>query len=223
MTVRAFVICAGLVACFIYPSPPARAADGVADGAVNCDVAYQNVAHDYWVIISDMLQFKSMFDHYDKICTTNAPETIEKLQPTADQLRTQVKRDITDARATITHLFDTKFASMVPPACKDDTKSRNGVKKSFLKNMDEKSTITNKRLEKSRHESGANDPALELCAQLPPLKKQITKRLGPDLAHPLLEMATLHSSLIRHAPKQRKKAFAIYRAALKDATRPNAP
>lgn len=209
MSFRTAIFCAGLLACFAPSS--ARAAD-----APNCDVAYQNVAQDYWVIVHDMIQFKSMFDHYDRICTEHAPDKIAALQPTADQLRTQVKRDIDDARAVMNYLFDNKFADMVPASCKDDKKSRDGTKKSFLKNMDDKASITQKRLDKGYVAKGKADPALTLCTNLAPMKVKVEKHLGPTLDHPLLEMATLHSSLIRHAPKQRKKAFALYRAALED-------
>lgn len=210
MSFRTAIFCAGLLACFATSSA-ARAAD-----APNCDIAYQNVAQDYWVIVHDMIQFKSMFDHYDRICTEHAPDKIAALQPTADQLRTQVKRDIDDARAVMAYLFDHKFADMVPASCKDDKKSRDGTKKSFLKNMDDKASITQKRLDKGYVAKGKADPALTLCTNLAPMKVKVEKHLGPTLDHPLLEMATLHSSLIRHAPKQRKKAFALYRAALED-------
>lgn len=209
MSFRTVILCAGLLACFAPSS--AHAAD-----AVNCDVAYQNVAQDYWVIVNDMVQFKSMFDHYDRICTQHAPDQIAALQPTANQLRAQVKRDIDNARAVMNHLFDETFPTMVPAACKGNAKAREGVKKSFLKNMDDKAAITQKRLDKGYVTNGKDDPALALCANLAPMKVKVEKHLGPTLEHPLLEMATLHSSLIRHAPKQRKKAFALYRAALDD-------
>ncbi len=160
------------------------------------------------------MQFKAVFDDYDRLCQLHYPEEIEALQPAANLLRTQTDRDIRNTKKAMTHIFDEILPNNVSAACATDDVARNAVKKKFLAAMTQKSKMLELRMKKSAKTLQSPKESLTLCQQLKPLKPKIEKALGSGLENPLLEMSVLNRAFTKK-PKHDKKALKSYRETLK--------
>ncbi len=198
-----------LIFLLILPAP-LRAED-----KPDCIRAYEEAAHPYWLIVSDILRFKTMFDNYDRLCSTHYPDHIAALQPASDKLRTQTERDVENAGRVIDILFDDTLPGTVAPACRDNKTARDRVRKNLLRAMKTQTDTVGARLEKSALTIRNPEADLKLCRDLKPLKKKVEKALGPELANPLLEMSIANSKFITRDARRRKAAVADYRDILK--------
>lgn len=160
------------------------------------------------------MQFKAVFDDYDRLCQLHYPDDIKALQPTADLLRAQTDRDIRNTKKAMTYIFDEILPRDVPATCMQDNDARNAVKKKFLAGMTQKSKMLELRMKKSAKTLQSPKESLTLCQQLKPLKPKIEKALGPGLENPLLEMSVLNRAFTKK-PKHDKKALKAYRETLK--------
>lgn len=208
MTQKTLLI-ATLALFLIFPAAPR------AEEAPDCIKAYEQAAHPYWLIVNDILRFKTMFDNYDRLCSTYYPDQIAALQPASDTLRAQTDRDIKNAERVIRILFDDRLPDAVSPACRDQKAVRDRVRKNLLRTMKTQSKTISARLEKSALTIRNPEDDLKLCRDLKPLKKKVEKALGPELANPLLEMSVANSKFITHDARQRKAAVTTYRDILK--------
>jgi hypothetical protein len=195
----------------LHAHPAMAAAE---DDAPDCLKAYEQAAHPYWLIVSDVLRFKTMFDNYDRLCTQHYPDDIAALQPAADTLRQQTNQDVQNAEAAIKSIFSNSLPGMVAPACADNKAARDKVQKNLLRAMKAQSKTVGARLEKSALTIRNPDTDLKLCRDLKPLSKKVFKALGPDLANPLFEMSVANSTFVARDSKARKQAFTIYRQTL---------
>lgn len=180
----------------------------------SCQPEYERAADQYWTIIADIMQFKAVFDDYDRLCQLHYPEDIEALQPAADLLRAQTDRDIRNTKKAMAYIFDEILPQSVPAACATDDAARNAVKKKFLTAMTQKSKTLELRMKKSAKSLQSPKESLTLCQQLKPLKPKIEKALGAGLENPLLEMSVLNRAFTKK-PKHDKKALKNYRETLK--------
>ena len=194
-----------LILCL--PAPHARADE-------SCQAEYERGADRYWTIIADIMQFKAVFDDYDRLCQLHYPDEIKALQPAADLLRAQTDRDIRNTKKAMTYIFDEILPRAVPATCMEDDSARNTVKKKFLAGMAQKSKMLELRMKKSAKTLQSPKESLTLCQQLKPLKPKIEKALGPGLENPLLEMSVLNRAFTKK-PKHDKKALQTYRETLK--------
>jgi hypothetical protein len=190
----------------LLSAAPARAED--------CAAAYESSARPYMQIVNDILTYKVMFDNYDRLCSATYPKAIAALQPDADRLREQVKQDAGDAAAVVRRLFRETLPRQVPPACHDNKRAAKKAQKNLLAAMKARSRTLAKRLGRSGKTLPDPKEDLKLCAGLPDMAPAIRKALGPDLAHPLLEMSALNSKYITGESGGRARALADYRAAL---------
>ena len=180
----------------------------------SCSVSYEDAADQYWSIIADIMQFKALFDDYDRLCRLHYPAEIEALQPSADLLRAQTDRDLANTKKAMIYIFDDILPQTVPAPCRDDTAARNGVKKKFLAAMAQKSKTLELRMKKSAKTLHSPKESLTLCQALQPMKPKIEKALGKQLENPLLEMSVLNRAFTKKPPHQ-KKALKTYRETLK--------
>lgn len=180
----------------------------------SCIKAYEEAAGPYWLIVSDILRFKTMFDNYDRLCSTYYPDDIAALEPASGLLRAQTTRDVKNAERIVDLLFKDTTRLSVPAACQDDKAAREQVRKNLRQAMKTQSKTIGARLEKSALTISNPDQDLKLCRNLKPLKKKVEKALGPDLANPLLEMSAANSKFITRDSRQRKEAMTAYRSLL---------
>lgn len=204
------ILIAALALFFTLPAP-SRAAEDNAD----CLTAYEQAIHPYWLIVNDILRFKTMFDNYDRLCSLHYPDDIAALQPASDTLRAQTDRDVKNAEIVIKTLFKDILPDTVPASCRDDKAARERVQKNLLGAMKTQSKTIGARLEKSALSIRNPDDDLKLCRDLKPLAKKVEKALGPELANPLFEMSVANSKFITRDARQRKDALAVYRDILK--------
>lgn len=188
------------------PAPPARADE-------SCQAAYESAADQYWTIIGDIMQFKVMFDDYDRLCQKYYPDDIAALQPAADRLRQQTNQEIQNTKTAMNRIFDTVLPDNVPATCKNDDTARNAVKKKFMTAMTQRTKTLELRMQKSAKSLQNPKENLPLCQQLKPLKPQIEKVLGPALRNPLLEMSILNRTFTKK-PAHQKAALKTYRDVL---------
>ena len=199
-----FLILAGSLA-LLLPAP--------ARGAQTCVQSYEKAAGAYRTIIGDIMKFKAMFDDYDRLCRLYYPDEIAALQPFADHLRDQTGRDLENTAVVMAMIFDDVLPKAVGKDCADDDKARNTVKKAFLSAMEEKTKTLDLRMKKSAKTLHHPKDSLTLCTQLQPLKKKMEKKLGAEIANPLLEMSVLSRALAK-GENHDKKALKTYREAL---------
>ena len=205
---RILTIAALAIVILALPAP------SPAEEPPDCVNEYEQAVHPYWLIVSDILRFKTMFDNYDTLCSTHYPEHIAALQPASDTLRAQTERDVENAERVIRILFDQKLSGAVIPACRDNKTARERVQKNLLRAMKTQSKTVSARLEKSALTIRNPQDDLKLCRDLKPLTKKVEKALGPELANPLLEMSVANSKFITRDARQRKEAVATYREIL---------
>lgn len=177
----------------------------------SCRGAYEDAADQYWPIIADIMQFKAVFDDYDRLCRLYYPEEIEALQPAADLLRDQTNREIARTEKAMQAIFDDILPQAVSPACRGDEQARKAVQKKFIAGMAQKSKTLELRMKKSA--ASLQKDSLPLCQKLRPLKPKIEKILGPQLENPLLEMSVLNRAFTKKPPF-RKKTLKTYRQVL---------
>jgi hypothetical protein len=206
---RKTIFAAALALFFLLPAATR------AEGDIDCVKAYEQAVHPTWLIVSDILRFKTMFDNYDHLCTTYYPDDIAALQPASDILRAQTNRDVKNAERVIRVLFNDALPDAVSPACHDDKAARERVQKNLLSAMKTQSKTVSARLEKSALTIRNPEEDLKLCRDLKPLKKKVEKALGPELANPLFEMSVANSKFITRDARQRKGALLQYREILK--------
>lgn len=211
MTRTGTTIFAASLALFLILPASVRAEDEKPD----CLKAYEQAIHPYWLIVKDILHFKSMFDNYDRLCSLHYPDDIAALQPASDTLRAQTERDVKNAEAVIRTLFKDVLPGTVAESCRDDKAARDHVQKNLLGAMTTQSKTIGARLEKSALTIRNPDEDLKLCRDLKPLRKKVEKALGPELANPLLEMSIANSKFITRDARQRKDAILVYRDIVK--------
>lgn len=198
-------IAAIALALMLLPPCAARAASDD-----SCLRDYERAAHDYWLIVSDIMRFKTMFDNYDQLCTRHYPDEIAALQDSADLMRRQVRRDVADAEKVVQTVFDERLPQVVAPECRDDKIARDRVRKNFTVAMKAQSKTVGARLEKSALTVANPEQSLKLCRELKKIEPVVVKKLGPDMAHPLFEMSKANSTFMTKDAKHRKAAFATY-------------
>ncbi len=188
----------------------------IARAEPQCVREYEEKSLNYWRIVDDMLQLRVMFDNYDRLCSRYYPDEITALQDSADLLRGQVAADIKNVDRVIGTVFDDVLPQKVSTRCSNDKESRNTVKKAFLSTMKGKEKTLHARLERSAltlHNPGKD---LKLCRDLKTYKPILEKKLGRDLASPLLEMSYYNSRYVTRDSGRRKEAYKIYRSILND-------
>lgn len=205
-TMKNGLLIAAITLALVTPLLPrtARAGDD------SCLREYERAAQDYWLIVSDILRFKSMFDNYDHLCTRYYPDEIAALQGSADLLRRQVARDVADAEKAVRIVFDDRLPQDVIPECRDDKAARDRVRKNFTTAMKTQTKTVGARLEKSALTVANPEKSLKLCRELKKIEPAVVKKLGPDMAHPLFEMSKANSTFMTRDAKHRKAAFATY-------------
>lgn len=205
-----FSTAAIVLAMLLFPATPqARAAES------SCVKAYEAAIHPYWLIASDMLRFKTMFDNYDRLCSTHHADAIAALQPDADLLRAQVAADVKKVETVLARVFEDHLPAAVAPSCRDDSSARKRVKNNIAAAIRTQNKTVSARLEKSALGlRGGTD--LVLCTQLAPHRKTVRKALGPDFENPLFEMTVINSTLATRDLAYRGKAIATWRGILAD-------
>ncbi|MDB5491317.1 MAG: hypothetical protein JWO78_1166 [Micavibrio sp.] len=196
------------VAAFFLSASPARAEEPL------CSTAYQNAAENYWRIVSDMTQYKAIFDNYDSLCQQYYPDEIARLQPEADRLRDQIASDMKDAPRVITEIFNTILPEQVSESCAAEKITRATVLRNFLSGMKAREKSLNARMVKSGKTLRDPEGELKLCRDLGALAPKIRKALGPALSAPLLTISELNSRFMVGDGGKMKEAFANYRRAL---------
>ncbi len=181
--------------------------------ANDCTAVWEQSARPYALIARDVLTYKAMFDNYDRLCSKNYPDEIKALQPDADRLRAQVKKDASDAQAVIKLLFRDVLPQQVPAECRKGKAVKN-IQAGMLKSLNAQALKMARRLQRSGRDLPDPKEDLKTCEQLPEYAPVIRKTLGPDLNHPLLEMSALNSEYITGTASDRAQALADYRAML---------
>ena len=197
-----------ILALILLPVAPARAEE------VLCSTAYQNASIDYWRIVSDMTQYKALFDNYDALCQQYYPDEIAKLQPEADQLRDQIAQDLKNAPHVITEIFNTDLVVQVSESCAAEKITRASTLRNFVTTMQSREKAINARMAKSGKTIRDPGSDLKLCRDLGALAPKIRKALGPNLSSPLLTMSELNSRFMVGDAARMKQAYANYRRAL---------
>jgi hypothetical protein len=201
-----------ILAITLLPAAPARAEE------VLCSTAYQNASEDYWRIVSDMTQYKALFDNYDALCQQYYPDEIAKLQPEADQLRTRIADDMKNAPDIITAIFNEELPTQVSESCAAEKITRATALRNFITNMKAREKSLNARMAKSGKTLRDPQGELKLCRDLGALAPKIRKALGPNLSTPLLTISELNSRFMVGDADRMKAAFANYRRALQSLT-----
>lgn len=185
---------------------PARAAQDQ-----TCSKAYEAAADDYWRIVSDIVQFKTLFDNYNTLCQKHYPKEIEKLQPDADTLRRQVAQDMKNVAPAMKEIFDTEIKSSVSKTCANENITRATIQRSFLHEVKMREQTLATRMKKSASTLRDPDESIKLCRDLAAFAPIIRKKLGPDLAMPLLTMSEMNRQYMVKDSKKLKNAFSVYR------------
>jgi hypothetical protein len=181
--------------------------------ADNCAAAWEQSARPYALIARDVLTYGAMFDNYDRLCSKNYPDEIKALQPDADRLRAQVKKDASDAQAVMKLLFRDVLPQQVPTDCRKG-KAVKKIQATMIKSLNAQALKMARRLQRSGKSLPDPKEDLKTCEQLPEYAPVIRKTLGPSLDHPLLEMSALNSEYITGTSSDRAQALADYRAML---------
>lgn len=194
-----------IITSVLVLSCPARADD--------CAAAWEQSARPYALIARDVLTYKAMFDNYDRLCSKNYPDEINALQPDADHLRAQVKKDAADAQAVMKLLFRDVLPQQVPAECRKG-KAVKKIQATMIKSLNVQALKMARRLQRSGKALPDPKEDLKTCEQLPDYAPVIRKTLGPGLDHPLLEMSALNSEYITGTSSDRAQALTDYRAML---------
>ena len=201
------ILIAALFMALLLPARDARATP-------QCVKEYNDSSLDYWNIVNDMLQFKVMFDNYDRLCSRYYPDEIAALRSSADLLRRQVAIDMINADRVVSHIFDNTLSAKVSAQCRGDEESKQAVKAAFRATMQNKTRLMSARLEKSALTLRNPRKDLKLCRDLKKYKPVLEKKLGPGLTNPLLEMSELNSHHIAKDSARLREAYAVYRKTL---------
>jgi len=194
-----------IITSLLALSVPARAED--------CAAAWEQSARPYALIARDVLTYKAMFDNYDRLCSKHYPDEIKALQPDADRLRMQVKKDASDAQAVMKLLFRDVLPQQVPAECRKG-KAVKKIQATMIKSLNAQALKMARRLQRSGKDLPDPKEDLKTCEQLPEYAPVIRKTLGPSLDHPLLEVSALNSEYITGTASDRAQALADYRAML---------